>query len=131
VSDTGAGLVVGAAIVRAGRLLAAQRADPPELAGRWELPGGKVEPGEGERAAVARECEEELGVRVEAGERIGGDWPVGRGYVMRVYLASIVAGDPVAKEHLALRWLTADQLFDVPWLSPDVPVVRMVYGHLG
>ena len=125
------GVVVGAAIVRGARLLAAQRAGPPDVAGRWEVPGGKGEPGEGEQGALIRECEEELGVRVAVGERIGGDWPTGRGYVMRVFLASIVSGDPVPKEHLALRWLTADQLFDVPWLSADVPVVRMVYDRLG
>src|SRR5215467_10554281 len=54
------GLVVGAAIIARGRLLAAQRADPPELAGGWELPGGKVEPGESDQEALVRECHEEL-----------------------------------------------------------------------
>ncbi len=57
-------VVVGAAIVRDGRLLAARRTEPPGLAGGWELPGGKVEPGETDREALLREIREELGVDV-------------------------------------------------------------------
>src|SRR4029077_8578842 len=55
-------IIVGAAILPEGRLLACQRSEPPEVAGRWEFPGGKVEPGEDELEALIRECEEELGV---------------------------------------------------------------------
>ena len=57
-------LVVGAAVVRHGRVLATRRTHPPEAAGRWELPGGKVEPGEGPADAVVREVREELGCEV-------------------------------------------------------------------
>ncbi|MEV7012501.1 (deoxy)nucleoside triphosphate pyrophosphohydrolase [Streptosporangium sp. NPDC051022] len=124
-------VVVGAAIVDGnGRLLAAQRADPPELAGGWEFPGGKVDPGEDDRTALIRECQEELGVVVEAGEQVGGDWPLAGGYVLRVWLAEIVAGEPVAREHLDLRWLTMDELYDVQWLPADLPIVRAVQGRL-
>ena len=56
--------VVGAAIVRDGRVLAARRTAPPEAAGRWELPGGKVESGETPDAALVREVAEELGCTV-------------------------------------------------------------------
>src|SRR3954452_2858296 len=52
-------VIVGAAIITEGRVLACARTGPPEVAGRWEFPGGKVEPGEREEAAVARECFEE------------------------------------------------------------------------
>lgn len=124
-------VVVGAAIVDGdGRLLAAQRADPPELAGGWEFPGGKVDPGEDDRTALIRECKEELGVLVEAGEQVGGDWPLASGYVLRVWLAEIVEGEPEAREHLDLRWLTADELYDVEWLPADLPIVRAVQGRL-
>ncbi|GAA2652426.1 (deoxy)nucleoside triphosphate pyrophosphohydrolase [Nonomuraea recticatena] len=119
-------VVVGAAIVADGRLLAAQRAEPPELAGGWEFPGGKVDEGESDEAALVRECQEELGVLVEIGERVGGEWPLGDDYVMRVWLASLVSGVPEAKEHLELRWLAPDELYDVPWLAADLPVVRAV-----
>ncbi len=124
-------VVVGAAIVDGnGRLLAAQRADPPELAGGWEFPGGKVDPGEDDRTALIRECQEELGVLVEAGEQVGGDWPLAGGYVLRVWLAEIVEGEPEAKEHLDLRWLAMHELYDVPWLPADLPIVRAVQGWL-
>ncbi|MFD8534209.1 (deoxy)nucleoside triphosphate pyrophosphohydrolase [Streptosporangium canum] len=124
-------VVVGAAIVDgSGRLLAAQRAEPPELAGGWELPGGKVDPGEDDHTALIRECQEELGVLVEAGEQVGGDWPLTDGYVLRVWLAEIVEGEPEAKEHLDLRWLPMDELYDVRWLPADLPIVRAVQGQL-
>ncbi|MET9965659.1 NUDIX domain-containing protein, partial [Streptomyces sp. NPDC006356] len=58
-------IVVGAALLAGGRLLAARRSAPEELAGRWELPGGKVEPGEAPEAALVRELREELGVDAE------------------------------------------------------------------
>ncbi|GIH63240.1 (deoxy)nucleoside triphosphate pyrophosphohydrolase [Microbispora siamensis] len=119
-------LVVGAAIVEGGRLLAAQRSGPPALRGGWEFPGGKVDPGEDERAALVRECAEELGVRVVLGDRIGGDWPLDNGYLMRVWLATVVAGVPRPLEHLALRWLEPHELYDVPWLPADLPVVAAI-----
>src|SRR3712207_1194929 len=56
--------VVGAAIVRGEEVLVAQR-DAGPLAGLWEFPGGKVEPGEDQGAALVRECAEELGITVE------------------------------------------------------------------
>ncbi|MBG0826174.1 (deoxy)nucleoside triphosphate pyrophosphohydrolase [Planomonospora sp. ID67723] len=125
-------VVVGAAIVdREGRLLAAQRAEPPELAGGWEFPGGKVDPGEDDHAALVRECQEELGVLIEVGEQVGGDWPLSGGYVLRVWLAAIVRGEPEAKEHLDLRWLAMDELDDVTWLPADLPIVYAVRDRLG
>ncbi|MEU3165934.1 (deoxy)nucleoside triphosphate pyrophosphohydrolase [Streptosporangium sp. NPDC006930] len=124
-------VVVGAAIVDGdGRLLAAQRADPPELAGGWELPGGKVDPGEDEHTALVRECQEELGVLIEVGERVGGDWALAGGYVLRVWFAVVAEGRPEAKEHLDLRWLAESELYDVAWLPADLPIVRAVQGRL-
>lgn len=118
-------IVVGAAIIDVGRVLACARAKPPEVAGKWEFPGGKVEPGESELAALVRECVEELGVRVEVGERIGGDVRMGHGRaVLKVYTARLVNGDqPQPLEHAELRWLAADQLDSVIWLPADAPVV--------
>lgn len=69
-------IVVAGAIVRGCTVLVAQRVRPPELAGRWELPGGKVAAGETERAALARELAEELGLEVAdlaVGDRVGDD----------------------------------------------------------
>jgi 8-oxo-dGTP diphosphatase len=123
-------IVVGAAIIVGDRLLAAQRAEPPELAGRWEFPGGKVRAGEADQDALVRECREELGVAVKLGERVGGDWPVGATTVLRVWTAGLVEGTPRPFVHLALRWLAAAELYDVAWLTADLPIVAAVRGHL-
>jgi 8-oxo-dGTP diphosphatase len=118
-------VVVGAALLDGdGRVLAAQRAAPPALAGRWEFPGGKVEAGESDQAALHRECAEELGVRVELWDRLGTDLPIqGGNGVLRVWTGTVVAGELAAREHAALRWLTADELDDVDWLPADRPLV--------
>ena len=117
-------IIVGAAIVVDGRVLGCERAEPPESAGRWEFPGGKVEPGESDVDALVRECEEELGVVVAVGDRIGEDVPLAHGRaLLRVWLARLVRGEPQALEHRSLRWFTADDLDTVPWLPADAPIV--------
>lgn len=127
----GPAVVVGAAILDDDRrLLAAQRAAPAALAGRWELPGGKVEAGEDDRDALCRECEEELGVHVRLGARVGGDWPIGPNGILRVWFAEITEGEPRPLEHAALRWLTPDQIEDLPWLPADLPLVREIAVRL-
>src|SRR3954467_5896230 len=100
-------VIVAAVIVTEGRVLACERSAPPEVAGRWEFPGGKVEPGESDAQALARECLEELGVRVTVGERIGPDVPLAHGRaVLRVFAVELLEGDqPRALEHAAMRWL--------------------------
>jgi 8-oxo-dGTP diphosphatase len=124
------GLVVGAAIISRGRLLAAQRTAPPEMAGGWEFPGGKVEPGETDQAALARECREELDVDIVVGRQIGADWPLFDGFVMHVWTATITSGEPRALEHSALRWLAEAELLDVRWLPADLRVLDALRAHL-
>jgi len=116
--------VVATALVRDGRVLVAQRTRPPDLAGRWELPGGRVEPGEDEQAAVVRECREELGTDVVPGGRVGTDLPIGAG-VLRVYRARLASGapEPRALEHAAVRWVDATQVSGVDWVDADRAVV--------
>jgi 8-oxo-dGTP diphosphatase len=117
-------IVVGAAIRDGRRVLAAARAYPPELAGLWEFPGGKVEPDETEPEALVRECREELGVAITVGDRVGGDLSTGNGrYLLRVYFAALAEGEPHAKEHAELRWLAPDELDSVPWLPGNRPAV--------
>jgi 8-oxo-dGTP diphosphatase len=117
-------VIVGAAIVVDGRVLGCERAEPPEAAGKWEFPGGKVEPGESDVAALVRECAEELGVQVAIGDRIGEDIPLAHGRaVLRVWLARLLSGTPEPLEHASLRWFGPDDLDSVPWLPADAPIV--------
>ncbi len=121
---------MGAAIVRDGRLLAARRVRPPELAGGWEFPGGKVDPGESARVACAREVKEELGCEIEVGPRLPGEQTLGRGYVLHVYVARLIRGEPVPLEHDAVRWLAPEELPRVPWLPAELPFLASVAEHL-
>lgn len=84
-----------------------------------------MESGESEEDALVRECVEELGVRVEVGERVGDDIPMADGrFVLKVYLARLVGDDvPQPLEHAELRWLAADELDSVSWLPADAPIV--------
>jgi 8-oxo-dGTP diphosphatase len=129
--------VVGAAIVddvhRPTTLLAARRTEPAGLAGGWEFPGGKVEPGEDYVEALHREIAEELGVEVRLGHPVDGPlegaWPLGDRYVMSVWLAQVVSGVPQPLEdHDQLRVLTKDELYDVAWLPADLPIVDAIAG---
>ena len=124
--------VVGAALVDGDRVLVAQRSGGP-YDGCWEFPGGKVEPGETDLAALVRECAEELGVVVEPGEFLGEvplDGVVAGGprgaSTMRVWSARVVSGEPTAHEHAALRWVRADELDDVDWIAADRPLLPAV-----
>jgi 8-oxo-dGTP diphosphatase len=102
------------------------------MSGMWEFPGGKVDPGETEKDALVRECEEELGVRIEVGERVGEDVLLSHGRaVLKVYLSRLVDGDPHPHEHSDLRWLDADNLNAVPWLPADAPIVAALKPLLG
>jgi len=132
--------VVGAALVdslqRPTMLLAARRTEPPDLAGGWEFPGGKVDPGEHDEEALLRELREELGVEVSLGEPIPGPltdgrWPLGDRYAMGMWWAVVTRGEPAPLEdHDELRWLGRGDLYDVPWLPADLPIVAVIAAYL-
>jgi 8-oxo-dGTP diphosphatase len=132
-------LVVAAAIVddlaAPRRLLAARRARPAELAGRWEFPGGKVDAGEDPVDALHREIREELGVAIERGAELTGPddgaWILTEQYAMRLWLATVADGEPVPLvEHDELRWLDAGAWREVPWLDGDVRIVDALVAHV-
>ncbi|MGI8535943.1 MAG: (deoxy)nucleoside triphosphate pyrophosphohydrolase [Mycobacteriales bacterium] len=116
--------VVGAALIRDGRVLASRRTQPPRLAGLWEFPGGKVEPGESDVQALVRELREELLVEVSVGARLGDDLLIGDTAVLRVYRCRLLSGEPALVDHDAHRWLAADELADVPWVPVDLPLLE-------
>jgi len=122
--------VVGAAVVRDGRVLAARRTRPSSAAGRWEFPGGKVEAGESPSDALVREVAEELGVTIAVTGWLAGEAPIGSTHVLTVALVSLLSGDPDPTEHDEIRWLAAHELGDVDWLEPDRPFLPELKGAL-
>ncbi|MFC7403546.1 (deoxy)nucleoside triphosphate pyrophosphohydrolase [Georgenia alba] len=131
-SRDGRRLVVAAAILDSLRsptmMLCARRSAPAALAGKWELPGGKVEPEEDAESALHRELVEELGVEVRLGPVVpasdGGDWPILDHLVMRVWLAELATGSPEPLEdHDELAWVPRERLPELDWLEPDRPIV--------
>ncbi|MBT2514218.1 (deoxy)nucleoside triphosphate pyrophosphohydrolase [Arthrobacter sp. ISL-30] len=128
--------VVGAALVDSlenpGRLLVARRTAPPQFAGMWEFPGGKVENGETFEQALHRELREELGVSVRLGDElrapVEAGWPLNERAVMRVWFAEVSDGEPRALEdHDELRWVPladSDATLGLPWIPADAPIVR-------
>jgi mutator protein MutT len=114
---------VGAIVHDEGRLLLVRRANPPAV-GTWTIPGGKVEPGEDDAAAVVREVAEETGLVVEVGRLVGQverDAPGGAVFVIRDYECRLTQGgaaDAVAADDAdAVTWVDLDGLGQLP-LAP-------------
>jgi 8-oxo-dGTP diphosphatase len=130
-------LVVAAVVVddleRPTVLLAARRSRPPALAGRFELPGGKVEAGESPTDALRRELVEELDLQVLVGRElpgpVAGCWPISDRLTMRVWFARAATAPTAGPDHDETRWLTPPQWGDVAWLPADVPVIDRLRDH--
>jgi 8-oxo-dGTP diphosphatase len=125
--------VVGAAIVRDGRCLAARRGPGMRLPGKWEFPGGKVEPGEDPRTALAREVREELGLEIEVGELLGTGCDAGGDLAVRldVYLATLAGGTLSLLEHGEARWVARAELEALDWAPADRPLLVELRRRLG
>ena len=119
--------VVAAALIDSrGRVLIAQRPAGKHLAGGWEFPGGKLEPGEERRAGLARELHEELGITLTAPARplIRVRHSYGHGDVLiDMWVVRQYSGEPRGLDGQALRWCSPDELQTVELLPADAPIV--------
>ena len=121
--------VVAAVIEHDGRLLACRRAPGISAAGKWEFPGGKVDPDETPEAALAREIGEELGVDIEVGELIHrASTPAGDLLIDLACYGATLRGDlpHTSTDHDELRWLLPEELGDLDWAAPDIPAVQVL-----
>ena len=119
--------VVAAVLIQGGRLFATQRGYG-EWKDWWELPGGKVEPGEQPEAALQREIREELATEIEVGKlltTVEHDYPQFH-LTMHCYACTVTQGQLSLLEHEDARWLAADELDSVKWLPADTAVISLI-----
>ena len=128
--------VVAGAIVDGNRVLVARRraaadgsAEPGD-AGRWELPGGKVQPGESDEEALERELREELGVRTVVRERLGPAVPVRPGMQLYCYRVDRPEGDLILTDHDEVRWVDVRELGSLDLLEADRALLEPLRGVL-
>lgn len=128
--------VVAAALVDPnGRVLLQQRPPGRDMAGLWEFPGGKVEPGERPEQALVRELAEELGIGVAPAALEPACFAsaplAGRHLLLLLFLCRCWTGAPRALEASALDWVLPSDMPGLPMPPADVPLVRSLQRLLG
>ncbi len=117
--------VVAAVIQKNGRIFATQRGYGA-YQGKWEFPGGKIEPRETPKQALIREIREELDTEIAVGEKLAQveyDYPAFH-LSMGCYSCAVRSGSLTLKEHASAKWLMPEELDTVDWLPADLDVVR-------
>lgn len=118
--------VVAAVVEHEGLILACRRRPEKAAGGKWEFPGGKIEPSESAAAALIREIQEELGIVVEIGSHFRtDDTRVGEQVIRLTCFRAIVAEElPTSStDHDELRWVEPTMLPELDWAEPDLPAV--------
>ena len=120
--------VTCAVIQKSGEILAVQRSATMHLPGKWEFPGGKVEPGESEEACILREIREELSIEIHLGRRLPSvvhhypDFSI----ELIPFLATHRAGDICLAEHSRYLFLAPGKLASLHWAEADLPILKML-----
>jgi 8-oxo-dGTP diphosphatase len=128
-------LVVACALIDpAGNILLARRPEGKKLAGLWEFPGGKTNPGEAPEAALVRELSEELGIKVDP-RNLAPFVFASHAYetfhlLMPLYVCRRWTGTPKPRENQALAWVAPDRLAEYPMPPADRPLIPMLRDFL-
>ncbi len=122
--------VVAAVLFWEGKVLCVQRAEHEKqyVSLKWEFPGGKVEVGESREEALVREIREELSVDIEVSEffmTVEHTYPDFH-LTMHVFKCVLDQGEITLNEHVALKWLSVDELEQLHWAAADIPVVEFL-----
>ncbi len=127
------GGLISAAGAPDGRFLVARRPRGTHLAGHWEFPGGKVEPGEPPDDALRRELLEELGVDVEVGDifAVGHDLQAEREVLLLVYRCVLRGGTPQCLQVAEWRWMTVAELATLDLPPADRPAMARLRREVG
>ena len=113
-----------------GRVLIARRGPGRHMAGKWEFPGGKIEPGETPEQSLARELQEELDVRARVGTFLCRTFFEGDGVSLELLVFRVEGFDglPVLREHQEIRWVLPCELFSYDLADSDRRVAQALYG---
>jgi 8-oxo-dGTP diphosphatase len=120
--------VVAAVIHLKGKVICVRRGPNVQefISDKWEFPGGKVEVGESREEALVREIREELSVEIEVSEffmTVEHTYPDFH-LTMHVFKCVLDQGEITLNEHVALKWLSVDELDQLDWAAADIPVVK-------
>ncbi|MEG3180521.1 (deoxy)nucleoside triphosphate pyrophosphohydrolase [Sphingomonas sp. LT1P40] len=134
-SDSEILIVVAAALVDGdGRVLVQQRPPGKPMAGLWEFPGGKIDPGELPEAALCRELEEELGIAVEAGQLVptafASESLGERHLLLLLYALRQWSGVPEPRHATALKWVRPAELHGLDMPPADRPLIGLLEALL-
>lgn len=121
--------VVGAILIKDGRILCCQRGPGRTLENFWEFPGGKIEVGETPRQALQRELEEELKIEVNVAENefVSASYDYEFGTVnMKTFICQLISGEPILTEHIAIKWLKPSELAKLTFAPVDVSTAKEI-----
>lgn len=119
--------VVGAILIRDGKIMCAQRGETKSLAHYWEFPGGKIEKNETPREALKRELSEELLIEVDVSQEPFEltTYEYDFGVVnLTTFICHLRDNEPQLTEHIAIKWLQPSELSRLEWAPADIPAVR-------
>ena len=123
--------VVAGAIVKDGKVFSAQRGNSGKTAYKWEFPGGKINPGETPKEALARELREELSINVAVHELIYSVIDEYEDVILHIdtYLCSLISGTPTLSEHINMAWCDKDELGKLNFSPADDPVLEKIKNN--